>query len=1261
MASSEQPLKKRRLYELPPESPPRPSSPPTSSQDGPAAAPPPPEPAVLLAASPQTPSREDTTTKRSNREEIRLVFESYKKLKFCVSQKEARLMPELEQAHLSLITASQGCTSVQRVVADLIPRYASFCPTALEAAATVLINMHNWNLAIINRGEDADDVAFQIAKTCILGLVDICRTASSEAPTSSVIQGISSAVFLNVLTFFVSSFGGKNIFQIVDEERTKLPDTDESFSYLKMKLSDEDELPVIKLSKFRAITILRIFFACPKSILAACFELLKSSIAEGLQNDGQYFLTQVMSRLDGDDVACILDHSNDKAQSCIASTNKENNGQQPSDGSHISVPMRCLLRLVIDRDHSLRSWIIKRYHKLKKFSPSRCASEILSVLKGCLESFIDGVNWEDSQVESDEDASESTASFNQHYWAPGMSSQQGMHTEPCGREDNGRYHDGSRNEGFTGKSGQYTNSHSSADVRSISVPDCNGGGSRLKDFEMSEHADYSSRPSVSTDVATHQSYSPVAKQSDFRSNSFEGRNHFVHGDKSHNPNTDASIPPLRSAAGSANNAVSSPRHNYAVRYSSPNQVFWLSDGDPAAMDIVSASRQLLLGYLGPDVSEAHVRYQLDRFGPIDHFFFYPRRGFALVDFRSIMDSIRARDYIRRHFPWRIKFLDIGLGTMGAVNGVAVGYCSFIYVGNILSQWMRDEFLNESRKVLYKGPNMVTDLTNEGAMLLEYETSEEAVTVMTHLRQYRKEISNRSHMDPSRSAAVPAHGVGSPHSQLVAHNIPDSTRTRMSQLSSLFSSLRSKYNISQSFSYFDNHNSHNANSRGEEMASNTLWIYLPNSNTPYLMEDELMTICKLAIGDVGSIIRHARTNMQSGSGWLVECSSADAAITALRNLRGCPGTFLQVELSHGGQPPVPPVSSNPDSGSSGLVSPGLKADSTPVLGPHSFQSNWTSSGGTENMVVDNTSQGSTMVSGVSSAAASISCMPMAPQGPNIPPHQIQASPFMHPTYFPPTNPWDPQGSSHHVPLNPVQAGPMQNNFQVTAASAAPFPPPLTPLAQVPGNSVKPEESPVPPEMPPPPLPPSPPPPPQAQPPSLPPPPSSPPPPPPPLPATESSYPETSSPPLQYQWQGTLCKSGVHYCIIRAYRVDSDICKYPIGLSEPAEWPVKLDMTKRTDYRHVKSAFTNTPSHRREVCRMVPASVADRKGFQDFISYLKQRECAGVIKIPAVGSIWARLLFMLPYSEELCSMLSIPLESSDALIVLVLPKETNIEGV
>lgn len=81
-AAAEQPLKKRKLYESAPTEPP---------------------PTV---ASP--PSQEEILRKRRNREEIRNIYECYRRIHYCISQKDARLMPDFEQAYLSLITASRG-------------------------------------------------------------------------------------------------------------------------------------------------------------------------------------------------------------------------------------------------------------------------------------------------------------------------------------------------------------------------------------------------------------------------------------------------------------------------------------------------------------------------------------------------------------------------------------------------------------------------------------------------------------------------------------------------------------------------------------------------------------------------------------------------------------------------------------------------------------------------------------------------------------------------------------------------------------------------------------------------------------------------------------------------------------------------------------------------------------------------------------------------------------------------------------------------
>ncbi|XP_059638230.1 uncharacterized protein LOC132280124 [Cornus florida] len=1321
MASAEQPLKKRKLYEPLPE-PPLPLHI-TPSQ--------PPQTVHQSFVAPPLP-QEEIMRRRRNREEIRSLYDCYKRIKFCVSRKDARLMSDLEQVYLSFITASRGCTSVQRIVADLIPRYASFCPTALEAAAKVTINMHNWSLAVINRGEDADGVAFETAKACIFGLADICHTASAEAPTSSVIRGICSAVFLNVLTFFISSLEGEDIFQTVDREILVIQDSAEIFSELKQKLSDENDSAVLKLSKFRSLCLLRIFFCCPKNSLAACFELLNSTATD---KEGRYFLCQVTSKLGAGDVAYNLNSTRNEPKPSAGSieTGSEGNeviSEQPiSDDNHASenaVLKNCLLGLVIGKNPSLRSWIFLKYKKLHRSASSEVVSEFMSVLEGILGSSTELVKGEDSQVDSDEDEYDPSKYINRRYLVPKISNQQETSSEVSGMECTSRVYNGSGNDDLADKySGQYLKPHSvvvplEPNRRSNSSSNHDSGGSRSMDFETGEQGDLSrGRSSTPRELLNNQLLSPVTRKPlDFRTNLFESRNYFGQVDKNQVSNVDLGLPASRSSSRCLNNAYESPKHHLAAaNSSSTSQIIWYADGDPAAMEIFSASKQLWLGSLGPEASENLVRFQFEKFGPIEQFLYLPFKGFAVIEYRNIMDAIKAREVMRGHSPWgaclRIKFLDIGLGTRGVVNGVAVGSSCHVYTGNVSSRWAKDDIMHELMKVVYKGPRMVTDLTSEGALLMEFGSPEEAVTVMAHLRQRRKENHNHPpvdvgrHMDAAVSGSASIHVdfrsnnpgtniIESPHGPMSLESPADSCRKRMSRLSSLLSSLCTKYNI--------NHISgnYNASSREEDrLPTNTLWINVPNVSHPCLTDDELMTVCNLAMGNVGSVVRLIRTNMQMSSSWFVECSSLDAANTLLKNLQGCPGIFFQIEFSQPGKHTATPVTVKPEGSSLELVSPGSNPEThgNTMQNEHSFQSKWNFFGRMEmpevgarkvdgydnNIAINPSHGGGPVVSGVTEqmwmykkpetelhpAPGTVPCIPTPTPGPTIPPpHPFHPSPFIRPVYIPPNSSWDVRGSNHQFPFNPISPGVMRNNFHGSSVTPPFLPASVTPLSQLQGGSmqhfdqmlplpvVPPPLASLPPQSDmPPPLPSSPPPLPENQPPLVPPPPSSPPPPPP----VEFSHSGSSGQCLQHQWQGTLCKSGVHYCTIYAHRVDSDICKYSNAISEPAEWPAKLDMTKRTDFRHVKSTFSSTPPHKREVCWLLPSSASDQKGFQDFVSYLKQRECAGVIKIPAVKSMWARLLFILPHSVDACSMLSISPSPSDCLIALVLPKETNFEWV
>lgn len=578
---------------------------------------------------------------------------------------------------------------------------------------------------------------------------------------------------------------------------------------------------------------------------------------------------------------------------------------------------------VLVKDPSLQRWILSKYKKLCKSSSFKALPDIRSAMERIFEPFVKIMGVEEIQVDSDVDDFASSKFINQSYLVPRISNRHETSSEYSGPNSNLRARSGSSDDVFADKgSGQYLKPRSSVLPLEANIHSISGSQESGNSRPMGEHGDTSHcRLSLPRELMNHQMLSPVTRtQLDFRTNSFDSRNHSVNIDKNQVANMDFGSPAMTSSSGTASNPFTSPKHHLVVPYTSTaTQMLWYFDGDPAAMDIFSASKQLWVGYLGHDASEAHVRFQFERFGPIELYIFFPMKGFAVVEYRYIIDAIKAREYIRRHFRWRIKFMDVGFGTRGAMNGVAVGTSCHVYIGSILSQWAKDEILHESRRVLYKGPCMVTDLSNEGALLMELETPDDAAAVMAHLRQHRKERSNHqqpfnagtsnvamSHIDGARSVPTPTHvdvrsnpgnsnnNVRSSHAKAMQESPADSSRARISHLTNLLLSLRSKYNISQNTSYFDNY--HASSLREEDRKpTSTLWINIPNISSPCLVDDELMTVCNLAIGNMGSVARLRRANIQTGCGWYVDCSSVDAAINLLNNLRSCPGMFFQMEF------------------------------------------------------------------------------------------------------------------------------------------------------------------------------------------------------------------------------------------------------------------------------------------------------------------------------------------------------------------------------
>lgn len=1097
-------------------------------------------------------------------------------------------MPELEQAYLSLISASRGCASVRRILSEFIPRYAAYCPTALEAAAQVIINMHNCNLHLISRGEDTDGVPFETAKNCISGLVDICCAASLEAPSSSVIRGICSAVFLNVITFFASSIEGNDIFEIVDKKSLKMQDSAETFSQFKQCVLEEDTSPFLKLLKLRALCLLRIYFLCPKDLLAVCFELFGNHAADGFCKEAKYVLRQLSGtlNLDGETYVTYGDGSSDvpEVQSSymeVETSNTEINSRRPvSDCNHFNrneggLLKHCLLGVVLQRNQSLKKWIFSRYKKLRKLASSEAVSQVTTAFEGIFKSFTELVKAQDNGEDSDENGSDSSKYVSGQYLVHRISDQHGSLGEASGKDSAFEILDKSGKDELANKiSGQYLKRQSSTvslESDRYSNNSCHNDSGSLKcmSFDGMEQGDMCHGwPSIPKDQLNDRLLSPVvAKPSEIKSGTFEqGDRAFQVG----TPKEKLSVG-LAGSAGFGNNPV-------AYYPSTSNQIVWYADGDPAAMDVFSATRQLWLGSLVPDTSEAAVRFEFERFGPLESFSFFPVKGFALAEYRSIIDAIKAREFMRRYSPWgypvRIKFIDVGLGTRGAVTGVALGSSCHVFVGNVLNQWVKDEITREAMRAICRGPRLVTDLTSEGALLLEFDTPQEAANVMTCIRRFRRGINNVT-------AHVPVGG-------------------------------------------------------GPTDASSThpnYWNTVPAS--------------------VGNVLGNTYNNLLGSPQGQAVGSPTNRMISA-----------------------AAPFKIKPEGVAPEFVSPRaiFEKQAYSLQGGQVNQSNLASSGCTDILGIG-ISKGPPEQTWMYwkpepekyCTAGAVTCTPMATQGPTNPaPQSNQVPSYMRPLYPPPaTNSWEVHGLSHLVP-RPMPTGIHSSTIPPPFVQAS-----VTPLSHIPATGIQPYTQVVPqsimhpllpslpppqPDMPPP-LPPSPP--------KAPPPPSSPPPPPPPPAANpptpiESSNVSSSRGSRRSQWQGSLAKSGVHYCTVCVHRVDSDICKYSISVSEPTGWPAKLDMTKRTDFRHVKAAFTNTQPFRREVCELVPSSAADHKGFQDFISYLKQRECAGVIKIPAMkSSVWARLLFILPFSPEACSLLSIKPKASDCLIAVVLPKEANSE--
>lgn len=1000
-----------------------------------------------------------------------------------------------------------------------------------------------------------DGVAYQTARSCILGLADICSTASLEAPKSSVITGICSAVYMTVLAFFISTFDGKDIYHIGSRKLAKLQDRVELLDILKQEAGDDNQPAHDCLFELRALCLLCIFLLFPENLLEACFALIASAETDDVKREGLYFLNQLTCHLNSDIANDALDDKADGASQCtgmevdLPDTNEIFDSKPSSDdtgvlGSSTVESNECYITMAISRHPSLRGWISSRYRKLCDSCRPAVVSEVSSCLKvlGSLSEHDE----DESHMSSESSVLKKLDKNLGENLPPDKltcSSEQGMLLKTDSVDSYGRKSAQNKNVQMV-----HTGDVKTENLADAGIDGCKGG------TVVSDAGHQGARPDMHTPKSMYDS------------------------------------------AGGSTTLTSPGQHFGKVKHlsSEPSDLY----GASVSRDVISVSKELWVGSLGNSAAQALVRSKFEEFGPLANFLFYPSKDFALVEYRNIMHAVQACGYMQGSSIWggglQIKYLDRLIGSKEFICGIAVGESCHIYIAKVKNQKDKDEVFDELKAAGLKRPFGFTDISSENALLLEFETAVDAAVAKAHIR--RQTHSDVCFQDKNASGH-----------QLLVRNMDNSVPdTEFINAFSRFGEVvRWQFNRLDGSCLID-YRSHSAAAcarshlHGARFGLKSISVESRTYSAGSVHDKTLSPVVPLLARSVSDSSSHHEIRNPRVSGY-----------------------------------------------HTGYTVPGDR----PIYGPSP----------------PNTKQVWQQYKELESNRAPQGILPCPPvsahHGSVIPPPPIQTS-FVRPVYPGPGSPWEnttPNPAFSHVSPRMMPG----SNFRINPSAPLPFiPSSITPLAQLPGGSAQhsekmPPPPPLPNVVPPsftpldiPPRPPSPPPLPISQPPSVPPPPNSPP------PLQSATDPSDSQNPCSHpRWQGTLSKSGLHYCTIYASRIELVACRYENAVSEPAEWPSRLDVTKRTVFQHVKTTFSNTPPSKREVCRLFPCSTGDQKGFRDFISYLKHRECAGVIKIPSVKPMWSRLLFILPPTPDACGMLALPPHPAECLIALVLPKDDH----
>ncbi|CAM6073717.1 unnamed protein product [Sphagnum tenellum] len=799
-----------------------------------------------------TEAEDEKVQKKRNREEIVSFYKAYRRVKMRVARQDESqnvgfgIENDGEDAYRSMLALSKGCVGARRIAAELIPRYAMFCPSALEAAAKTTIQLLEWSCGVLRKGGSIEDpLVGKTAEACLDGLVHLAAASVSAASSLLSVGGICTEVCRTIYTYLLRQLNGHELFQPSECRIGKAEVQEEASNIEKESETFAECTKLDKLVRLIRSSLLRIIKGDAEGILSVCFELL-SLDAEHRKNV-QQFLAQILKPVwpsspnlkledwahgefgfgngSAEVVQWALDDvpSKQSEEEAVSSPKSEVKAveEQKSD------TLTTLLAKVVHTKPSLERWLVSVVRHFRCTASSKVEKEVFPLLLLILKTLPSFTPADLELVAFDEpaapvfgeDKQRDETSYYSSYVNPGEgipgtrwndASQYRMEhlgyrkhaPEYCNATaDSTQWCYGlSKPPGYEG--GEYSNDHpaempsnfrktvsiipegetwhrgeefgdseprvacSSAEADHNSrltrgseiykqAPESDSWPSREREADpgvpgnvkVKSHATTTWAPNWRTGGRPPEPPRELDKPADNDMESWGQRKDFVNGG-----------PPWIEPSATRSVILPSPQQPSMVHFqvTPPNQVGWCLDGDPTAMDVFPASPHLWVGSLGSNVSEALVKFHFEKYGPVEGVSVFRGRDFAVVKYQSVRNAVKAREIMQGAVLWgkplQIKFLDAGGTDRHLSSGGAVSVSCHVWVGGISSQSAKEELLRDMTAAGLKGPRSVLALVSASAILLEFETPEDAATVTAHVRQRRKE--GGGYLLPSTTDAAP---------------------------------------------------------------------------------------------------------------------------------------------------------------------------------------------------------------------------------------------------------------------------------------------------------------------------------------------------------------------------------------------------------------------------------------------------------------------------------------------------------------------------